>query len=113
MKTLDTCTLKNGDTWVLTTRKNKNIPQLSEGPTWDIIATNQTTKEKLVFGGVLWYTEGWSQGSGRSEHGYYLSMRGYGSLGNGHGQKSRTKPLLSQGMCNEVGRWASVTRVRF
>lgn len=62
---------------------------------FDLKVKNVVTKETTVFSKIFWYTEGWSQGTNRSMHGYYLNIEGYGCLGNGHGQSTKTKPYLS------------------
>ncbi|HRW22180.1 MAG TPA: hypothetical protein P5509_09410 [Bacteroidales bacterium] len=77
-----------GDEYAATFHKHKD----SEGVAYSLILKSKKTGEFLVFPRVFWYTEGWSQGTGRSEHGYYLNTKGYGSQGNGSGQRSPSIP---------------------
>jgi hypothetical protein len=57
---------------------------------------NATTGETLAWPDVFWYEEGWSQGTNRSERGWYLTAKFYGSVGNGSGISSPRTPMFVQ-----------------
>jgi hypothetical protein len=61
---------------------------------FDLILTNKKTQELYVCYDCAWYREGWSQGTQRSEKGYYLeTVFGYGD-GNGSGKSSKSIPVI-------------------
>lgn len=63
-----------------------------DGPTWDLLLTDKKTGTIYAWPSVFSYSEGWSQGTGRSVREWYLETRGYGGAGNGSGQSSRSTP---------------------
>ncbi len=72
----------------------KASPNKGEKHVWDLVVKNIKTKQTQRFYNVFWYTEGWSQGTGRSQLGYYLNIKGFGSMGNGSGRSSKTSPYF-------------------
>jgi len=80
----------NNETYELSSIKNR-----FDSSHYNLVVKNIKTKKKQTFYDVFSYTEGWSQGMGRSVHGYYLNVKYYGSLGNGSGVSSKKTPYLS------------------
>lgn len=61
-------------------------------PSYHLLLKNTKTGEILAWPNVFHYSEGWSQGTNRSERGWYLETQGYGGAGNGRGQSSPSAP---------------------
>jgi hypothetical protein len=83
----ETVTL-NKETYTVDFIKQKS----HDGVVWDLLLKNVNTGELLAWPAVFSYTEGWSQGTNRSERGYYLQTKFYGGSGNGSGRSSASTP---------------------
>lgn len=80
-----------GNTYTYSFIKHKG--EFGSSPSYSLLLTDKKTGTIYAFPRIFWYEEGWSQGTGRSEHGYYLNNAVTGGVGNGHGQKSPTTPI--------------------
>ena len=66
----------------------------NEGKAYSMILFPQNKKlDIIVFPNFAYYTTGWSQGTNRSEYGYYLTTPS-GGAGNGKGKSSQSVPRM-------------------
>ena len=61
-------------------------------PVWDLIFYNTKHKIKATFCNFFTYHSGYSQGTGRSVQGWYLTSSLFGSVGNGSGRETKPTP---------------------
>jgi len=66
--------------------------QYGESPVWGILVKDKVTKTAFFCDSALCYRQGWSQGTNRSELGYYLQSTIWGGASNGSGQESQSTP---------------------
>lgn len=96
----ETITTKNGVKYDVITVKNKYSDR--QNPTFHLIVKDKKNKTIKGWRDFFWYTEGWSQGTGRSVRGYYLNMKFYGGVGNGSGIPRPSKPYLDSYMLSSI-----------
>lgn len=91
-----------GDTYKVDFIKNKTF----DGTAWHLLLIDKKTGIIYAWPNVFSYSEGWTQGMGRSVQQYFLQTKGYGGVSQGSGvSKPRTPSFIEDQLEYIIDHW--------